>query len=158
MVIIKRNDLVNELKHLISLEDQPTYSDARSSVNSKKNQSLEVDHPGIQVNPGDLESPQETGRPDEDEEQAVENYGPTLIDVIDADNCTEGESYDKAKKGRCLKKLKPTFIGQGDLGDFKFDEDKAQDLGETIVNYTLVITELVKELMKVKGFPGMRSP
>jgi hypothetical protein len=31
------------------------------------------------------------------------------------------------------------IIGDGDLGDFKFDEVLAKELGETIVHYCLVI-------------------
>ena len=35
-------------------------------------------------------------------------------------------------------------VGDGDLGDFKFDEVLAKELGETIVHYCLVIQQLIK--------------
>jgi hypothetical protein len=45
-------------------------------------------------------------------------------------------------------------VGDGDLGDFKFDEVLAKELGEKIVHYCLVIQQLIKQLKEVKSFPG----
>ena len=45
-------------------------------------------------------------------------------------------------------------VGDGDLGDFKFDEVLAKELGETIVHYCLVIQQLLKQLKEIKTFPG----
>jgi hypothetical protein len=45
-------------------------------------------------------------------------------------------------------------VGDGDLGDFKFDEVLAKELGETIIHYCLVIQQLIKQLKEVKSFPG----
>ena len=46
------------------------------------------------------------------------------------------------------------IVGDGDLGDFKFDEVLAKELGETIIHYCLVIQQLIKQLKEVKSFPG----
>jgi hypothetical protein len=45
-------------------------------------------------------------------------------------------------------------VGDGDLGDFKFDEVLAKELGQTIIHYCLVIQQLIKQLKDVKSFPG----
>ena len=47
-------------------------------------------------------------------------------------------------------------VGDGDLGDFKFDEVLAKELGETITHYTLVIQALIKDLKAQHTFPGLR--
>lgn len=43
----------------------------------------------------------------------------------------------------------------GDLGDFKFDEDLARELGKTIVKYSVVIQKLIEQFQSSKGFPGL---
>ena len=45
-------------------------------------------------------------------------------------------------------------VGDGDLGDFTFDEVLAKELGETIIHYCQVIQQLIKQLKEVKSFPG----
>jgi len=47
-------------------------------------------------------------------------------------------------------------VGEGDLGEYNFDQDLAKELGFTIVRYARVIQELVKQLISIKAFPGMR--
>jgi len=42
------------------------------------------------------------------------------------------------------------IVGDGDLGDFKFDEVLAKELGETIIHYCLVIQQLLKQEEKAK--------
>ena len=49
-----------------------------------------------------------------------------------------------------------SYAGDGDLGDLKFDEAKAKDLGTTIVQFTKVIQALIKQLWEIKSFPGIR--
>lgn len=44
-----------------------------------------------------------------------------------------------------------------DLGDFKFDEDLARDLGEAIVKYTLLVQQLIAEIIKENAIPGMST-
>jgi hypothetical protein len=37
-----------------------------------------------------------------------------------------------------------SYAGDGDLGDFKFNEERAKDLGTTIVQFTKVIQALIR--------------
>ena len=46
------------------------------------------------------------------------------------------------------------IVGDGDLGEFTFDEVLAKELGETIIHYCQVIQQLIKQLKEVKSFPG----
>ena len=48
------------------------------------------------------------------------------------------------------------YVGEGDLGDFKFDDDAAKELGRQIVGYSQVIQELIRDLKGMKAFPGLR--
>ena len=39
--------------------------------------------------------------------------------------------------------------GNHDLGDFRFDDELAEELGSSIVRYSKVIQELIKDLFEV---------
>lgn len=47
-------------------------------------------------------------------------------------------------------------VGDGDLGDFRFDDVLAKELGETITHYTLVIQALIKDLKAQNTLPGLK--
>ena len=47
-------------------------------------------------------------------------------------------------------------VGDGDLGDFKFDDMLAKELGETITHYTLVIQALIQDLKAQNTLPGLK--
>lgn len=49
-----------------------------------------------------------------------------------------------------------SYAGDGDLGELKFSEAKAKDLGTTIVQFTKVIQALIRQLQEIKSFPGIR--
>ena len=49
-----------------------------------------------------------------------------------------------------------SYAGDGDLGELKFNEGKAKDLGTTIVQFTKVIQALIRQLQEIKSFPGIR--
>ena len=44
-----------------------------------------------------------------------------------------------------------------DLGDFKFDEDLAKDLGAAIVKYSVVVQKLIRQLLEGGALPGMST-
>lgn len=47
-------------------------------------------------------------------------------------------------------------VGDGDLGEFHFDEELVIDIGTTIAMHTAEIVSNIKHLAEIKEFPGLR--